>query len=128
MKKDENNCYSIKIGTTKEKIEFKFTLGSWGRVECNTGGKDVPNRIAYTIGPDTLNVSISAWKDEKVVSTKQSNVHVISENFYMPEFNRYRRIWIYLPLDYEQTKKHYPVVYMHDAQNLFDNLTSFSGA
>ena len=38
-----------------------------------------------------------------------------------------KKIWIYLPKNYELTKKKYPVIYMHDAQNLFDATTSFVG-
>lgn len=38
-----------------------------------------------------------------------------------------RRIWIYLPPGYEKGDKHYPVLYMHDGQNLFDEKTSFAG-
>src|SRR5690606_36165183 len=32
-----------------------------------------------------------------------------------------------LPPDYETSAKYYPVLYMHDGQNLFDVRTSFSG-
>ncbi|GAB4032432.1 alpha/beta hydrolase [Spirosoma gilvum] len=39
----------------------------------------------------------------------------------MPELARHRRIWVYLPPTYEQNpEQRYPVLYMHDAQNLFD--------
>ena len=38
-----------------------------------------------------------------------------------------RKIWIWLPKDYASTKKRYPVLYMHDAQTLFDAKTSFAG-
>ena len=48
------------------------------------------------------------------------NVHVIDEAFYMPQLDRTRRIWVYLPEGYETSEKRYPVIYMHDAQNLFD--------
>src|SRR6185436_17362584 len=34
---------------------------------------------------------------------------------------------LYLPKGYKQSKKRYPVLYMHDGQNLFDDSTSFSG-
>src|SRR5690606_6689652 len=37
-----------------------------------------------------------------------------------------KQIWVYLPADYQNAEKRYPVVYMHDAQNLFDQATSFS--
>jgi predicted alpha/beta superfamily hydrolase len=45
----------------------------------------------------------------------------------MPQLNRTRRIWVYLPPDYHSSSKHYPVIYMHDGQNLFDNATSYAG-
>ncbi|MBE7174224.1 MAG: alpha/beta hydrolase [Williamsia sp.] len=45
----------------------------------------------------------------------------------MPQLERTRRIWIYLPADYAATRQRYPVLYMHDGQNLFDEQTSFSG-
>jgi alpha-glucosidase len=38
-----------------------------------------------------------------------------------------RNICIYLPHNYYNSNKKYPVIYMHDAQNLFDNKTAFSG-
>ncbi len=38
-----------------------------------------------------------------------------------------RGIWIYLPPGYQQSSERYPVLYMHDGQNLFDAKTAFSG-
>jgi alpha-glucosidase len=38
-----------------------------------------------------------------------------------------RKIWIYTPANYTQSKKRFPVVYVHDAQNLFDAKTSYAG-
>ena len=44
-----------------------------------------------------------------------------------PQLETQKKIWVYLPKDYQSSKKSYPVIYMHDAQNLFDNKTSFVG-
>lgn len=44
-----------------------------------------------------------------------------------PQLQCSKKIWIYLPKNYATTKKKYPVMYMHDAQNLFDDKTSFIG-
>ncbi len=44
-----------------------------------------------------------------------------------PELSCKRKIWLYLPLDYEKSDKKYPVIYMHDGQNLFDEKTSYAG-
>lgn len=38
-----------------------------------------------------------------------------------------RNIRLFLPESYAGSKKSYPVIYMHDAQNLFDAETSFAG-
>jgi predicted alpha/beta superfamily hydrolase len=57
---------------------------------------------------------------------KNENVWVMDKAFFMPQLNRYRRIWIYVPPEYGHTKKHFPVLYMHDGQNLFDDATAFS--
>ena len=38
-----------------------------------------------------------------------------------------KKIWLYLPKNYATSTKKYPVIYMHDAQNLFDAKTSFAG-
>lgn len=48
-------------------------------------------------------------------------------NIKAPQLNTTRKIWIYLPKNYQDSNKKYPVIYMHDAQNLFDSKTSFAG-
>ncbi|PDV99614.1 glycogen debranching protein GlgX [Candidatus Chloroploca asiatica] len=48
--------------------------------------------------------------------------------FFSPELNNYRDILIYLPPSYDNgSLDRYPVVYMHDGQNLFDATTSYIG-
>jgi predicted alpha/beta superfamily hydrolase len=59
--------------------------------------------------------------------TASPNVFVLSQDFFIPQLHRHRRIWVYLPPDYDQSGKHYPVIYMQDGQNLFDAHISFSG-
>lgn len=44
-----------------------------------------------------------------------------------PQLSTTKNIWLYLPKNYYATKKKYPVIYMHDAQNLFNAKTSFVG-
>jgi predicted alpha/beta superfamily hydrolase len=43
------------------------------------------------------------------------------------ELGNSRDVTIYLPPSYAGSGRHYPVLYMHDGQNLFDHATSFSG-
>lgn len=72
-------------------------------------------------------LSSAQYLPQEKISTKAPNVQVISENFSMPQLGRTRRIWIYLPPDYAQSRKKYPVAYLHDGQNLFDDRTAYSG-
>lgn len=44
-----------------------------------------------------------------------------------PQLNTHKTIWVYLPKSYDETDKQYPVIYMFDAQNLFDAETSYVG-
>jgi alpha-glucosidase len=61
-------------------------------------------------------------------STATKNVSILKKEFVIPNLNAIsHKIWIYLPPNYTETSKKYPVIYMHDAQNLFDNATSFLG-
>lgn len=53
-------------------------------------------------------------------------VHVI-DSFYMPQFGYARNVWVYLPPDYATGEKKYPVLYMQDGQNLFEDSVSFVG-
>ena len=59
--------------------------------------------------------------------TVTENVKIISEKFEIPQLKTTRRIWIYLPKDYETSHKKYEVMYLQDAQNLFDDATSYAG-
>jgi alpha-glucosidase len=56
-------------------------------------------------------------------ASKQVTTFIIE----VPQLDTSKQIWVYLPKNYENSKKHYPVVYMHDAQNLFDDTTSYVG-
>jgi predicted alpha/beta superfamily hydrolase len=60
-------------------------------------------------------------------ATAQANVSILSEKLAMPGLNRTRQLRLYLPPDYARSDKRYPVLYMHDAQNLFDAATSYAG-
>ena len=44
---------------------------------------------------------------------------------YSKELSKEKRIYVYLPRSYHTTEKHYPVMYMHDGQNLFDDYAPF---
>jgi len=109
-------------------IQYKFTRGSWAKVEKGASGEEIPNRTFTYGNGETVHAVVYNWADNGGGnSTAAPNVTVMSTDFYMPQLNRYRRIILYLPPDYETSGLNYPVIYMHDGQNLFDAYTSFAG-
>lgn len=64
---------------------------------------------------------------EYTETTATKNVSILHPAFPMTNLGRTRRIWLYLPDGYKESKKRYPVIYMHDGQNLFDAHTSYCG-
>ncbi|MET0944861.1 MAG: alpha/beta hydrolase-fold protein [Flavobacterium sp.] len=59
-------------------------------------------------------------------STASKNVSTFTIE--APQLKTTKKIWIYLPEGYSASaKKKYSVIYMHDAQNLFDAKTSYVG-
>lgn len=52
---------------------------------------------------------------------------LIAESVHSPQMNNKRHVLVWLPPSYRKTDRRYPVIYMHDGDNLFDNLASFAG-
>ena len=73
------------------------------------------------------------WTLSQIVSandkpaTAADNVIVLEAPFTISALQRQRTIRLYLPPNYANSAKAYPVLYMHDAQNLFDTATSYAG-
>lgn len=59
-----------------------------------------------------------------IKSTASPQVQLLDEAFYFPRLNVRKQIWIYLPATYKASIDRYPVIYMHDGQNIFDEATS----
>lgn len=126
--KNESGQYEVQLPPHTGDFFYKITRGSWETVEGNERGESRENRhLPAFSNPVRVRISVESWeKQTPESSTATENVHLLSSDFFMPELNRNRRIWIYLPPDYENGEKSYPVIYMHDGQNLFDKALSFS--
>lgn len=51
----------------------------------------------------------------------------VLDQLYSPQLDNTRDLLVYLPSSYATGSQQYPVIYMHDGQNLFDQETSFAG-
>jgi predicted alpha/beta superfamily hydrolase len=65
--------------------------------------------------------------DTPKTSTALPGVSLLGEPLAMPGLERKRQLRLYLPPGYATSGKRYPVLYMHDGQNLFDNATAYAG-
>lgn len=59
--------------------------------------------------------------------TAGPSVRVFSPPLQWPALGYPRQLRVYLPPDYGKGQRRYPVLYMFDAQNLFDDATSYAG-
>jgi predicted alpha/beta superfamily hydrolase len=109
-------------------VEYKLTRGSWETVEKGFNGVEIPNRVAVVTGDVVrTEVEVIGWRDAEAPPLSNPRiVHVPS--FASPPLTPSRDLWIYLPPGYDSdTTRRYPVLYMHDGQNLFSPTTSAFG-
>ncbi len=129
--KNEGGNYALSKELPAGIIHFKITRGSWNTVECDATGKSIDNRSLVIKGDTNVKLDIAGWQDSFAPAEKKhtatARVNIINENFEIPQLGRERRVWIYLPAGYDTGSKKYPVIYMHDGQNLFDEYTSSYG-
>jgi predicted alpha/beta superfamily hydrolase len=70
---------------------------------------------------------IFAFNSINLTAQSTATAQVSTFTIDAPQLRMEKKIWIYLPKSYESSDEHYPVIYMHDAQNLFDASTSYVG-
>jgi predicted alpha/beta superfamily hydrolase len=104
-----------------ETLLYKFTKGDWSEVEIDSNGNRTENR-STTKHTGIQNEHVGRWR-KNWLPFKQSylpQVLLISDEFEIPQLNRTRKIWALLPHDYDTSEERYPVMYLQDAQNLFN--------
>jgi len=113
----------------KTKVEFKFTQGNWNTAEGDSLGNQINNRLIAEINQkDTINLIIEGWETSiPKVSTMAQNV-IWVETFAKDESLEFNpEIWVYLPKSYhEKSDTYYPVIYLMDGENLFDQTIAYS--
>ncbi len=119
-------------------IEYKYVLilegqddNGWTNVEGSLTGGEISNRhYVVKAGAQTVNDTVLSFKNNTgQTSVTRGSLHIVTLD--MPQYTEGRqrkiRIWVPDGYDAQDTTKTYPVLYMHDGQNLFDSYTSFSG-
>ena len=129
MEKIGNGSYHYKFAhdfNYPAMLLYKFTKGDWSEVEIDSHGNRTENRsvAAYT---GVQNEHVARWR-KNWLPFKQSylpQVQLISDEFKIPQLNKTRKIWALLPHDYDNSSENYPVMYLQDAQNLFNEKAEF---
>ncbi|HTP78999.1 MAG TPA: alpha/beta hydrolase-fold protein [Bacteroidota bacterium] len=110
------------------RLEFKITRGSWNSEALYTPGVIPANTILDVDHDTTLDVRPCAWSESMPPPRSSITGTVEFLRRLKGQGLRYARdVIVWLPPSYKTTKKRrYPVLYMHDGQNVFDPSTSFS--
>lgn len=128
--RENDSLHILKLNFDKGiSIEFKFTLGSWEREAIYEENK-IPENHSLVIESDTtLEFTVINWSDK--IKKRFSGQVTGKVNYYTDfnsEFVLSRDIFVWLPPNYDITNNiKYPVLYMHDGQNLIDPATSTFG-
>ena len=124
MEKIGNNSYQYEFPNDfdyPEELQYKFTKGDWSEVEIDAHGNRTENRSTKKHS-GIQNEFVARWR-KNWLPFKQSflpQVLLISDKFEIPQLNKTRKIWALLPHDYDKSSESYPVMYLQDAQNLFN--------
>lgn len=124
LQKIGNHSYRVDITILKPGTEFKITRGSWDSEATTSQGVVLPNFVVPT-NTSRLVINIANWKDKNIWGVK-GHLRVFP-NFYSPQLNNTRALYIWVPSEYYSSTRSFPVIYMHDGQNLFDPKSSAFG-
>ncbi len=123
---DQRWSLEVELGTGL--LEYKFTLGSWEREGARPNGKPMANLRAALSRDTTLRHLIEDWTGGEHLFKGQITGTLKYHRATSYPGIAERDVVVWLPPGYEDDpKRHYPVLYMHDGQNVFDPATSSYG-
>ena len=107
-------------------IEYKYTRGSWETEELDKFGNSITNR-RLNIQENKVKDFVPRWKKNGLFYNPDflPEVQIISDAFEIPQLIKTRRISALLPYNYSDSDQSYPVLYLQDGQNLFDEYAPF---
>jgi len=129
LKKTAPRAYHLSIPAGVEltyPLEYKFLRSGWDEVELDKHGKLTDNRVLERpISQVKAYVPLFAHKNKNYDTDRLPKIVIISNHFEIPQLIKTRRITALLPYDYYESDKHYPVLYLQDGQNLFDDYAPY---
>jgi predicted alpha/beta superfamily hydrolase len=110
-------------------LAYKVTRGAWATVEKGEAGEEVPNRT-LRVGrrPERVSLTVGRWADAAPRSPTLTGTVRYLRGVTSRHLSRPRDVIVWLPPDYDANpRRRYPVLYMHDGQNLMDAATTSYG-
>lgn len=110
-------------------LEYKYTLGSWDREGTDAKGFPLSNFSATITSDTTIKNTVEHWLDKKTRPFKGGITGtVMYHKSIKAKGLQDRDLIVWLPAGYDANpRKKYPVLYMHDGQNIVDPATSSFG-
>ena len=115
-------------------LEFKITRGTWDTEALYVDGVIPQNTVVQVVSDSVITLAPITWNDisparrnreatGRIVGTVKYHRGLKGEGL-----NFERDLIVWLPPSYDtKPQERYPVLYMHDGQNVFDPKTSFIG-
>ena len=106
-------------------VAYKYHLGDWGSEEVDAWGNRRANRCYSGEGPvhDTVPDFLVEHRNYEVALLPR--IETLPANLPLPAPFATRRIAALLPHDYDRSRRRYPVIYLQDGQNLFDEFAPY---
>jgi predicted alpha/beta superfamily hydrolase len=133
---DDGRYAGVVLLSPGASLEYKVTMGTWALVEKDAKGGERPNRNLRVDRKDMINVDleVESWPaanpapqpPRKKTITGTVQVH---DKFASEILGNSRNVLVWLPPGYaDEPSRRYPVLYLQDGQNVFDEQTSAFGS
>ncbi|MEL6589104.1 MAG: alpha/beta hydrolase-fold protein [Bacteroidota bacterium] len=109
-------------------LEYKFTRGSWATEALNEAGEIPANHTLIVRSDTSVQYVVRQWKSADYVAEGQVVGERIALDIPTIDGLAERQVWIWLPPNYDADRRRgYPLLVMHDGQNVFEPSGSLSG-
>jgi predicted alpha/beta superfamily hydrolase len=129
-----DNCWTgAAVVAADRPLEFKVTGGTWETERLNPDGSVPANEIVPAGGDATAEIAADRWSREAPPPPPPpypliTGLHRVHRALKSRFLKAPRDVIVWLPPSYERAaSRRYPVLYMHDGQQVFDRQTSTHG-
>lgn len=127
---EDNRWEAFLTLRTEAPIEFKVTRGTWETEQVDANGGLMANHVLIPRDGGRIEIHVAGWKDERQrpAATKIAGDYRFLPKVHSQFLEHDRDVIVWFPPGYEvRPTQRFPVLYMHDGQQVFDPATSTWG-